>query len=171
MRLRALACVGLCLLVVLATQSCSQQVGDRAKAEIYAAAITQIYLGDGVSNFPVVYLRRLTDDRAGDLGSDDARSVTLSASIQASVLYHLRGFPADFIWVDSPKQVPSQEGNIMGGGAAIHFSNIYRQKDGSVLVYANLSFSGLGARGETYILRFVKGTWTIVGTTGKSDRS
>ena len=162
----------LLFLALLPACSVPPVLTDSDQANIYAKVIRQIYtidhtFGEGNSpNFPVVYLPRATDDTAGDPTLPRGLSNWLSQSVQEAITIALKDLSAKFIWVDNRSEVPMDNDAVAGNGAIIYLGNIYLQKDGSAQVGGGLFFANLGGGGTTYILEFIRGTWTITGTTG-----
>ena len=75
------------LVVSLILVSCAKKspapLNEGDQSNIYAAVIRQVYtidhtFGSNPPNFPVVYLLKNTDDRAGDPRSSEANSILLS---------------------------------------------------------------------------------------------
>jgi hypothetical protein len=176
-RRKLLWLISVCFLALsLILISCGKKqpvLSESDKANIYAAVIRQVYtidhtFGSNPPNFPVVYLLRSTDDRAGDPSSSEANSIVLSQSLQMAIESALDDLPAEFIWVDNRNEVPMDKDAVAGNGAIIYFGNIYLQKDNSVQVATGLFFASLGGGGTTYIVELINGAWTVTSRTGKS---
>jgi hypothetical protein len=124
--------------------------------------------GDQAPNFPVIYLVRATDDSVGNPNAPRDAPRDLPEALQKAIAGAVDDLPAEFIWVDSPDEVPrdSQTHAVAGDGAIITLGNIHLQEDGPTLVSAQLYFAMLGAAGKTYTLEKVDGSWQISGDTG-----
>jgi len=148
-------------------------IGENDEAAIYAAVARQLYtvdhtFGDHPPNWPIVYLLRATDDRAGDWRATP-KSRQLSESVQKDIVATLDDLPAEFVWIDDRSEVIDESiMAVKGGGALVTLGNTYLQKDGSVEVPASIYFASLGAGGTTYVVKQVGGVWQITGRTGVS---
>lgn len=167
--------IALSLTLILSTlAACATPVplSEDDEAGIYAAVVRQLYtvdhtFGSKPPNWPVVYLQRSTDDRAGDPRAAEANSSLLAESLQEAIVAAMDDLPAEFIWVDERDEVPMNRGIVEGNGAMITWGNIYLQRDGSVQVAASVFFAGEGGTGMTYIVEKVDGVWKITGDTGR----
>ena len=172
MKKKMLGLIALSLTLILSTlAACTTPVLTLDdEAIIYAAVVRQLYTVDHTfgepPNFPVVYLPRATDDRAGDPRSAEVKSSILTESVQEAIVAALDDLPAEFIWVDERDDVPMDRGIVEGNGAMITWGNIYLQRDGTVQVAASVFFSREGGAGMTYIVEKVDGVWKITGNTG-----
>jgi ABC-type transport system involved in multi-copper enzyme maturation permease subunit len=137
---------------------------------IYAAAARQVYLKDSTfgSNFPVVYLISITNDRTGDPAQPDAGSVPLDLDLQQGITSQLNDLSARLVWVTGLNEVPkdAKSGRVQEEGLAITFGNIQFQTDGSVQLPASAFISGTIGGGQTYRLQKVDGIWKVTGITG-----
>ncbi len=166
--------IALSLTFILSTLvACTTPVplSEDDEVTIYAAVVRQLYTvdhtyGNKPPNWPVIYLQRSTDDRAGDPRSAEVKSSILTESVQEAIVAALDDLPAEFIWVDERDDVPMDRGIVEGNGAMITWGNIYLQRDGTVQVAASVFFSREGGAGMTYIVEKVDGVWKITGNTG-----
>ncbi len=140
------------------------------QAAVYAAVVRQVYTVDntcGDARFPIIYLLRATDDRAGDPRATEARASLLPKSMQAAIVAALDDLPTEFKWIDKRDEVIDSRTRVVeGNGAIITLGNTRLQEDGSVLVSASIYFADLGGGGATYIIKKVNGIWQITGNTG-----
>jgi len=147
-------------------------IPEEDQAAIYAAVVRQLYtvdhtFGDEPPNWPIVYLLRATNDRAGDPRETDTNSRLLAESLQEAIVAALDDLPAEFIWIDDRSEVIDETIiAVKGNGALITLGNTYLQGSGKVHVAASIYFSSLGAGGTTYIVEQVDGIWKITGKTG-----
>ena len=153
-----------------ATPASTLSEDDQAEADIYAAVVRQLYTVDHTfgepPNFPIVYLLRATDDRAGDPRETEARSSIVAESVRGAIVAALDNLPAEFIWVDDRDEVPMDRGMVEGNGVIITLGNVHFQEDSSALVSASIYIANLAAGGRTYIVKQVDGIWQVVGDTG-----
>ena len=163
------------LLLLVSLPACRpatvQSEGDRA--EIYAAVVRQLYtvdhtFGDNPPNWPVVYLLRATNDRAGNpVVNGEVKSSAIPVSVQEAIVAALEDLPAKLTWIDDQREVIDERiSGVINNGALVTLGNIYLQEDGSVQVAASIYFSSLGAGGTTYVVKKVAGVWQITGKTG-----
>ncbi len=172
MRSRILVLIFLSLLLTFLSACATSALSEDDRAAIYAAVVRQLYtvdhtFGDEPPNWPVIYLLRATDDRAGDPRSTEARSSLLPESVREAIVAAMDDLPAEFVWVDDRREVIDE--SIMAvkdNGALITLGNTYLQEDGTVQVAASIYFADLGGGGATYIIERVDGIWQITGNTG-----
>lgn len=169
-KMLGLMLLSLLLLLTLLPACTTSVLSEDDEAAIYAAVVRQLYTVDHTfgepPNFPIVYLVRATDDRAGDPRETEARSSIVAESVQEAIVAALDNLPAEFIWVDDWDKVPMDRGMVEGNGAIITLGNIYLQEDGSVQVAASIYIANLSGGGRTHIIEKVDGIWKITGDTG-----
>jgi hypothetical protein len=142
------------------------------EAQIYAAAIRQIYTVDhsfGESpGWTLVYLVTTTDDSTMFDGPV-APAQTLSAELQQAITAGLSDLPFEVIWVAGHDEVPidSTNGQVAGGeGIIVSLGNIHPQDDGSVQLPFFMTCGGLCGIGKTYVLTQANGLWSVTGSVG-----
>ncbi len=143
---------------------------EEERIDIYSAVIHQVYTVDntfGDKKFPIIYLLRYTDDKAGAPSKNESNSILLSESIQEAILTALDGLSADFKWIDDRNEVIDKSILVVkDSGAIITVGNIYLQEDDKVQIAGSIYFSSEGAGGRTYIVEKVDDVWRITGDTG-----
>lgn len=176
MRKKLLWLIALSLPLILSTlAACTTPVplSEDDEATIYAAVVRQLYTvghpyGGNPPSWPVIYLQRSTDDRAGDPSSAEAKSSILAESLREAIVAALDDLPAEFIWVDDRREVMDE--SIMAvkdNGALITLGNTYLQGGGTVQVAASIYFAAEGGGGRTYIVGRGDGVWQVIGDTGR----
>lgn len=146
---------------------------ETAYAEIYAAAIRQLYtvdhtFGDAPPNWPTIYVVSRTDDSVGG-GEALTEGAELPAETQEAISAALSDLPAEIVWIASREEAPiSDEDGTVGGGDAIivTLGNVAVTDEDTVEVPASLYCGMLCATGMTYVIEQVDGTWQVTGTTG-----
>jgi hypothetical protein len=142
------------------------------EAQIYAAAIRQIYTVDhsfGVPPlWPLVYLVTATNDSVMfDAPTEPPQ--TLPVALQLEIQAELADLPAEVIWIDSLVDVPVDpaDGRIaQGEGIVITLGNIHPQKDNSVQLPFFMTCGGLCGIGKTYTLNPLGDAWQVTGSVG-----
>ena len=139
-------------------------------AEIYAAVIRQVVTVDHTfgqpPDFPIVYLVRQTSGNLAIPGSA-AGSETIFPGDQQRISALLADLPSKFVWVDRIDDAPRGEyERVAGDGAAVQVGAITPQEDGSLQVPGSIFIAPLAAGGQTYVLQFIDGRWTITGKAG-----
>jgi hypothetical protein len=168
----------LALLLLLAVASCTgaddsdEALSVEAEAQIYAAAIRQIYTVDHsfgeAPGWPLVYVVSATDDSVM-VGAPTAPSQTLSLELQEAITAELVDQPFELTWVASTSEAPIDPDNgqiAEGEGIIITLGNIHGQDDGSAQLPFFMTCGGLCGIGKTYILNQVDGAWQVTGSTG-----
>ena len=145
---------------------------DEEVAQIYAAAIVQIYVEDGRQNLqsstPTVYVLSEVADWGVDSGTELLEVKTLPPELQAAISAELAGIDEPLVWVDSRQEVSlDPETNMLEGGSAlISVGNIHLQADGSVQVPADITLGDLVGAGTVYVVEKGDGQWRVTGNTG-----
>jgi hypothetical protein len=144
----------------------------RDQIQIYSLVVRRLCgpddTGGGEMPKPVVYISRVTNDRAGDFDADEGTPALIPDAVQTGVVAALADLQSKIEWVDRPesvRRVPST-GAVWGGGAIIELGSVRRVGENEVHVPASIYFANLGAGGTTYVVRRVGGTWRVTGTTG-----
>lgn len=168
----------LTLLILLMAAGCSR-AGDGDKeitvteqAQIYAAAIRQIYTVDHsygeAPGWPLVYVVSVTDDSVM-FDAPAAPSQSLSPALQEAITAELADQPFELIWIESRDEAPIDPGDgrvAAGEGIIISLGNIHPQEDGSVQLSFFMICGGLCGIGKTYVLNQVGDAWQVTGSTG-----
>ena len=150
-----------------------EAVSDDDRAQIYAAAVRQIYtvdhtFGSDPPEFPFVYIVTTTDD--GSLLDAPAREAQeIPAELQQAIEALLSDLPFDVIWIASLDEAPvdPNNGSIADGlGIVITLGNILPQEGGAVHLPVFMVCGGLCALGKTYVLEHVEGGWQVTGSVG-----
>jgi hypothetical protein len=145
---------------------------NTGEAQIYAAAIRQIYTVDhsfGESpGWSQVYVVTTTDDSAM-IDAPKAPPQVLPADLQQGIAAELGDLPFELIWVDSAFEAPTDpaDGSVAGGdGIIISLGNIHPQDDGSVQLPFFMTCGGLCGIGKTYVLAQAGDAWQVTGSVG-----
>jgi hypothetical protein len=173
----------LALVLLLAVAGCvgddgqPTQVATGDQAQIYAAAIRQIYSVDHsfgeAPGWPLVYVVSVTDDSVM-VDAPTAPSQTLSTELQEAITAELAEQPFELIWITSTDEAPIDPGNgqvAEGEGIIITLGNIHMQADGSAQLPFFMTCGGLCGIGKTYVLNQVDGAWQVTGSTGPAIMS
>ena len=171
----------LALLLLLAAAGCATTedtndtptpAANNDEAQIYAAAIRQIYTVDhsfGESpGWPLVYVITTTDDSAM-IDGPVAPSQTLPAELQRAITAELSDLPFEVIWIADHDEAPIDPTNgqvAEGEGIIISLGNIHSQDNGSVQLPFFMTCGGLCGIGKTYVLTQVDGAWPVTGSVG-----
>jgi hypothetical protein len=145
------------------------------EAVIYAVVTRQLATTDdtfgGNLHPPTLYIIRNTDDKAGNPGGQQSKSVLILQTVQSKIVAALGDLPTKVVWIDKFGDAEFEDipgFMVKGGGAIITLGNIYPQGDGSVQVAGSIYIANTGAGGTTYILEKTGGVWAITGRTGVS---
>lgn len=167
----------LALLFLVLVAGCSDDDTGNAlaatdEAQIYAAAIRQIYTVDHsfgeAPGWPLVYVVSVTDDSVM-VDAPTAPSETLSPALQEAITAELADQPFELIWIEDQAEAPFDPGNGLvaeGEGIIISLGNIHPQKDGSVQLPFFMTCGGLCGIGKTYVLNQAGATWQVTGSAG-----
>lgn len=168
----------LALLLLLAAVGCADgddnggPISAADEAQIYAAAINQIYTVDHSfgepPGWPLVYVVSVTDDSVM-VDAPTAPSETLSPALQEAITAELADQPFEVIWIESQDEAPIDPTNgrvAEGEGIIITLGNIHPQGNGSVQLPFFMICGGLCGIGKTYVLSQAGDGWQVTGSTG-----
>lgn len=171
----------LVLLLLLSVTGCAaaeESTGDPSPdgssddAQIYAAAIRQIYTVDHSfgepPGWPQVYVVNSTDDAVMP-DAPVSPSQNLSPELLAAIEAELVDQPFELIWIDSVDEAPLDPSNgqiAEGEGIIITLGNIHPQNDGTIQVPFFMTCGGLCGIGKIYSLSQVDGAWRVTGSVG-----
>jgi hypothetical protein len=168
----------LALLFLLAAAGCTGTAGTgkaltaEDEAQIYAAAIRQIYTVDHsfgqAPGWPLVYVLSTTEDSAM-FDAPTAPPKTLSAALREAIAAELTDQPFELIWIEGQDEAPIDPGDgrvAEGDGIIITLGNIDPQEDGSVQLSFFMICGGLCGIGKTYVLTQTGDAWQVTGSTG-----